>query len=143
MKFSLFSLILWGLNILIRFCAWRFPAFAARLKEKSFTAQMKTKDNSEGRWFRFGDRFASGAGIAPDAEVVLTFKNAKIAAQLLMPPINQQEQIDAIKDFKLQMEGPDELTSWFTRTVLLTQTMGWKYGVAQADGTMRSRAYRH
>ncbi|MQA67045.1 MAG: hypothetical protein GEU76_14280, partial [Alphaproteobacteria bacterium] len=65
MKFSRFSLILFGLNLLFRYCAWRYPAFAARLREKDFTAQMQTADGSEGRWFRFGaDGLLSGAGIA-------------------------------------------------------------------------------
>jgi len=81
MTFSRFSLILWGLNVLLRYCAWRYEAFAERLKEKSFTAQMKTADGTVGRWFRFSDgKVTSGAGIDPDAEVVLSFKNAKIAA---------------------------------------------------------------
>ena len=138
MTFSRFSLILRGLGLLFRYCRWRHPAFAERLKEKTFTAQIKTADDSEGRWFRFENgRVTSGAGIRADAEVVLAFKNAKIAAELLTPPIDQQEQIDAIKDFKLTMTGPDELTSWFTRLILLTQSVGWKYGIAQADGSIR------
>ena len=138
MKLSRFSLILWGLRLLFLYCAWRHPEFARRLKEKNFTAQMKTADNSEGRWFRFEDgRVVSRAGIAPAAEVVLSFKNARLAAELLMPPIDQQRQIDAIKDFKLAMAGPDELTNWFTRTILLTQTVGWKYGTPQPDGSVR------
>jgi len=49
MKFSRFSLILMGLNLLYRFTAWRYPAFAKRLREKTCTAQMKTEDSSEGR----------------------------------------------------------------------------------------------
>jgi trimethylamine-N-oxide reductase (cytochrome c) len=138
MMFSRFSLILWGLKMLLRYSAWRYKAFAERLAEVNFTAQMQTADGSVGRWFRFGDgRVVSGAGVDPDAEVVLSFKDARIAAELLMPPIDQQEQIDALKDFKLKMEGPDELTSWFTRTLLLTQTIGWKYGTPQGDGGLR------
>jgi molybdopterin guanine dinucleotide-containing S/N-oxide reductase-like protein len=138
MKLSLFSMILFGLKLVMRYSAWRYPAFAKRLSEKNFTAQFKTADDSEGRWFRFEKgRMTSSAGVDGDAEVVISFKNAKIAAGLLMPPIDQQEQIDALKDFKLSMTGPDELTSWFTRTILLTQTQGWKYGTKQADGSMR------
>ncbi|MCZ6609677.1 MAG: molybdopterin-dependent oxidoreductase [Alphaproteobacteria bacterium] len=138
MRFSRFSLILLGLKMVLRYCAWRYEAFAARLAEVNFTAQMQTADGSEGRWFRFADgHLESGAGVDPEAEVVLSFKDARIAAQLLMPPVDFQEQIDALKDFKLKMEGPDELTSWFTRTLLATQTIGWKYGIPQADGGVR------
>ena len=138
MRFSRFSLILLGLKMVLRYCAWRYEAFAARLAEVNFTAQMQTADGSEGRWFRFaGGRVESAAGVDPEAEVVLSFKDARIAAELLMPPVDFQEQIDALKDFKLKMEGPDELTSWFTRTLLATQTIGWNYGIPQGDGGVR------
>jgi trimethylamine-N-oxide reductase (cytochrome c) len=133
-----FSLILFGLDLLFKFCAWRYPVFRERLKEKSFVAQIKTADNSVGRWFEFGGgTVRSGAGIHRSPDICLAFKNAAIAARLLTPPIRQQQQIDAIKDFKLKLDGPDELTAWFTRTVLLTQTIGWKYGIELANGETR------
>jgi trimethylamine-N-oxide reductase (cytochrome c) len=133
-----FSLILFGLNLLFKYCAWRYPAFRERLKEKNFVAQIKTADNSVGRWFEFGNgTVRSGAGIHAKPDLYLAFKNAAIAARLLTPPIRQQQQIDAIKDFKLKMEGPDEITAWFTRTILLTQTIGWKYGIKLASGETR------
>jgi len=133
-----FSLILFGLDLLFKYTAWRYPAFRERLKEKRFIAQVRTADSSMGRWYEFGNgTVRSSAGIHPNPDMYLAFKNAQIAAQLLTPPIKQQQQIDAIKDFKLKMDGPDELTSWFTRTILLTQTLGWKYGVKLANGETR------
>lgn len=133
-----FSLILFGLNLLFKYCAWRYPAFRERLKEKNFVAQIKTADNSMGRWYEFGNgTVRSASGIHANPDIYLAFKNAAIAAELLTPPIKQQRQIDAIKDFKLKMEGPDEITAWFTRTILLTQTIGWKYGIKLANGETR------
>ena len=106
-----FSIILFGLRLLLWIQALRYQEFKDRLKEKNFTAQMKTKDNSVGRWFTFKDgKVSSGMGIQESAEIVLTFKTAKIAARLLMPPIDQLEQINAMKDFLLSLEGPDALT---------------------------------
>ena len=138
MMFSKFSAILFGLAQLLKFTAKRHPAFALRLKEKNVTVQMRTADKTAGRWFAFHNgKITSRAGIHPKPDVTLAFKNEAIAAELLMPPLDMQNQIDAIKDFKLQMEGPDELSCWFTQTVMLTQTIGWKYGIDLPDGTKR------
>ncbi|MAF49760.1 MAG: molybdopterin-dependent oxidoreductase [Rhodospirillales bacterium] len=133
-----FSVILFGLSLLLHYTAWRYPAFRQRLKEKNFTAQIRTKDRSRGRYFTFHNgKIISRSGLHPDPQVVLEFKNARIGAHLLAPPINQQEQIDAVKDFNLMLMGPDELTTWFTRTITMTQTVGWEFGTKQADGTIR------
>ena len=121
-----FSLMLFGLRLMLWMQALRYQAFRDRLKEKNFTAQMKTKDDSVGRWFTFKDgKVSSGSGVKQDAEIVLTFKTADIAARLLMPPIDQLEQINAMKDFLLSLEGPDDLALWFTQTIMQTQTVGW------------------
>ena len=123
--------ILFGLNILFRYCAWKYPDFKAHLKEKSFTAVIRTKDGSVARWYRFGESgYVSGAGIKDSAEVVMTFKTAAIGAKLLMPPIDQLEQINALKDFVITLDGPEEEATWFTQTIMRTQTVGWKYGVS-------------
>ncbi|MGE5540595.1 MAG: molybdopterin-dependent oxidoreductase [Gemmatimonas sp.] len=133
-----FSLILFGLAQLLKIQARRYPAFAARLKEKNVTVQMRTADRKTGRWFKFENgKLTSRAGIHAKPDVTISFKDERIAAELLMPPLDMQNQIDAIKDFKLQMDGPEELSSWFTQTVMLTQTIGWQYGIKQADGSMR------
>ncbi|MBT3992026.1 MAG: molybdopterin-dependent oxidoreductase [Rhodospirillaceae bacterium] len=133
-----FSLILFGLSWMLRLTAWRHSAFLARLKEKNFTAQLRTRNGKVGRWYQFKDgKVISKSGIHPDAEVVLTFKDAVIAAKLLMPPIRQLEQINALRDFYIDLAGPDELTNWFTQTILMTQTVGWKYGAQMPNGVMR------
>ncbi len=101
-------------------------------------AQLRTRNGKVGRWYQFKDgKVISRSGIHPDAEVVLTFKDARIGAKLLMPPIRQLEQINALRDFYIDLSGPDELTNWFTQTILMTQTVGWKFGTRMPDGTMR------
>ena len=78
-----FSLILRGLLLLLRIAARLYPAFRMRLAEKSFTALIRTKDGKIGRWFTFGGaKLVSGSGLHPDAQVVLSFQNAKIGARL-------------------------------------------------------------
>src|SRR5512139_1808194 len=106
-----FSMLLFGMAQALRIQARRFPAFAERLKEKNFTAQMKVADNSAGRYFTFRDgKVLSRKGIHPNPDVSLFFTSAELGAELLMPPIDQLAQIEAMKNFQMGMEGPDELT---------------------------------
>ncbi|MDP6175261.1 MAG: molybdopterin-dependent oxidoreductase, partial [Rhodospirillales bacterium] len=72
---------------------------------------------------------------SPDLRLI--FKSAEIGARLLTPPIRQQEQVNALKNFLVHFEGPDELSVWFAQTVMATQSIGWKIGRKMPDGTMR------
>ena len=68
-----FAVILYGLAWLLRATAWRSPVFRARLKELNFTAQLKTYDDSLGRWYEFRNgKVRTGSGIRTDAEEGLT-----------------------------------------------------------------------
>lgn len=133
-----FSVLLFGLAQALRFQAARYPEFAKRLKEKNFTAQMKVADGSAGRWFTFkGGKVLSGKGIHARPEVVLSFATAELGASLLLPPIDQLAQIEAIKNFQMMLEGPDELTLWFTQTLMIMQQQGLEFGTKMPDGTTR------
>jgi molybdopterin guanine dinucleotide-containing S/N-oxide reductase-like protein len=134
-----FSLILFGLAQMLKFTARRHPAFRARLKERDFVAQIATMDGSVGRWFAFrGGKVSSGAGVRDDADIRLSFKTAKLAAELLTPPINWLDQINAQKDFKIAIDGPEDLSNWFAQTVMMTQSIGWKWGRDMGGGVTRT-----
>ena len=45
-----FQIILWGMAQLLKFARWRYPAFRARLKERSLIAQVKARDEDIGRY---------------------------------------------------------------------------------------------
>src|SRR4029077_20518228 len=133
-----FSLILWGLSVLLKYAAWRYPVFLARLKERNLVAVIKARDEEIGRWYRFdGGKVTSGYGLRADADVTLAFKTAALGANLLMPPINWLDQINAQKDFKLTVDGAEDLTNWFAQTIMMSQSVGLKIGIRLADGTMR------
>src|SRR5258708_19544684 len=84
-----FQIILWGMALLLKFSAWRYPVFKARLKERNLVAQLKARDEEIGRWFAIRDgKVTSGHGLRADADVTLAFKNAPLGADLLMPPTN-------------------------------------------------------
>src|SRR6266545_7412459 len=133
-----FKIILWGMAQLLKYAAWRYPAFRERLKERNLLAQLKARDEEIGRWYAVKDgKITSGAGLRGDADVTLSFKTAALGADLLTPPINWLDQINAQKDFKLTVDGPDDLSNWFAQTIMMAQTVGWKFGTRLADGTMR------
>src|ERR1700732_2778940 len=133
-----FSLILWGLAQSLKYAAWRHPVFRARLKERNLIAQIKARDEEIGRWFAIHDgKVSSGAGLRADADVTVAFKTAATGAGLLTPPINWLDQINAQKDFKLTVEGAEDLTNWFAQTIMMSQSVGLNIGTRLADGTMR------
>jgi len=132
------SILLFGLAQALRFNAMRHPQFAQRFKERNLVAQIRTMDRRVGRWYEFKDgKLNSGRGLHAKPDMNIVFTTAERAADLLTPPINQLEQIEAIKNFNLMMDGPEDITLWFTQTVMMMPTLGWDYGIDQPDGTRR------
>ena len=132
------SLILFGLSLILKYQAWRHPAYRERLKERNLTAQFMARDEEIGRWFKLQDgRVTSGFGVRKDADVTVAFKTAALGADLLMPPINWLDQINAQKEFALTVTGDDGLANWFAQTVMMSQSVGLKLGTPMPDGSMR------
>ncbi|RLB34529.1 MAG: pyrogallol hydroxytransferase large subunit [Deltaproteobacteria bacterium] len=133
-----FSIILFGLEKIMKYAARKYPSFAARLKEKNFIAQIKLRDNSQGRYFIFKDgKVRSKNGIYPSPDITMTFQSAALAAKLMKPWRSQLDVISAMKNFQLGLEGPDELTIWFSETLNLLFTAGLKYGTDMGGGIKR------
>src|SRR6266545_964760 len=133
-----FKIILWGMAQLLKYAAWRYPAFRERLKERNLLAQLKARDEEIGRWYAIRDgTVTSGRGLHPNPDVTLAFKTAALGVALLTPPINWLNQINAQKDFKLTVDGPEDLSNWFAQTVMMGQSAGLQIGTRLADGTMR------
>ena len=103
--------------------------FRDRVKEHDVLAQFIARDEMIGRWFRFEKgRITSGAGVRKDADVTVAFKTARLGADLLTPPINWLDQINAQKEFALTVEGDDGLANWFAQTVMMSQSVGLEFG---------------
>lgn len=133
-----FSTLLFGMAQLLRVQARRHPAYRERLKERNLVAQIKARDEEIGRWFSFTDgKIRTGRGMHKSPDVTLGFKSAAHGVDLLTPPINWLKQINAQKDFILTVDGPEDLTNWFAQTVMMSQTVGWKFGTQMPDGTTR------
>jgi trimethylamine-N-oxide reductase (cytochrome c) len=114
------------------------PEFADRLKERNLTAQFRLRDRPEGRWIRFENgRISSRKGISPNPDLTIAFKNRAIAEEFLTPPFDPLMRIDAAKNFKITLEGPDELVVWFMATMNRMLSVGWKSGTDMGDGVVR------
>ncbi|NIR14246.1 MAG: pyrogallol hydroxytransferase large subunit, partial [Desulfobacterales bacterium] len=155
MRKLLFFIILFSLEKMIRFMAKRHPTYNARLKEKNFTAQIKIQDNSQGRYFTFKDgQVTSKRGIHASPDLSMAFRSARLGVELLMPicltfiserlaarflppPGPQLAMINAMKNFQLTMEAPDELFVWFSGTLNLILTAGIEYGTDLGNGVKR------
>src|ERR1051325_7940166 len=133
-----FSAILWGLAQSLKLAARRHPAFRDRLKEKNLVAQIKARDEETGRWYALRDgKVTSSAGLHDKPDITLAFKTAAHGASLLTPPINWLDQINAIKDFVLSVDGPEDLTNWWAQTLMMSQSVGWNLGMPMPDGSTR------
>src|SRR5512133_2517548 len=114
-----FPVVLFGLAQVLKLARRRHPVFRSRLKERNLVAQIKARDEEIGRWIAFQDgKVTSGSGLHSRPDVTLAFKNAALGVALLTPPINWLDQINAQKDFKLTLEGPEDLTNWFAQTIM-------------------------
>src|SRR5713101_9518812 len=133
-----FSAILWSFAQLMKLQARRHPKFRRRLHERNLVAQLKARDEEVGRWFEVRNgKVRSGAGFHKATDITLAFKNAALGASLLTPPINWLDQINAQKDFKLTVDGPEDLTNWWAQTIMATLTAGYDIGVKLPDGSTR------
>ena len=132
------SVILWGIPQAMRACALVYPKFAQRLKERDAIAQFQLRDEPRGRWIQLQKgKITTGSGIHPNPDFTLFFKNAKIAADFLTPPFNQLERIDAAKNFKITMSGPDDLIVWFMHLVASMESYTWTSGTDMGNGVTR------
>jgi trimethylamine-N-oxide reductase (cytochrome c) len=132
-----FSITLLGLEKVLRITALRYPVFAARLKEKNFAAQIKLRDDSRGRCFYFKDgKVTSKAGVHP-ADVVMAFQSAKLAVSIMKPERKQLDFLHAVKNFQIEVQGPDELAIWLAETLGMILTAGVEYGTSLGNGEKR------
>lgn len=132
------SVLLWGIPQAMRAAASIYPAYAERLKERNLVAQFKLKDKPQGRWVKLENgKISSGNGIHKSPDMTLWFKNQEIAESFLTPPFDQLERIDAAKNFKIGMDGPDDLAVWFMATLARLETLTWKSGTDMGNGIVR------
>lgn len=134
----LLSVLLFGIAPVIKFVAWKHTAFRLHLRQKNCIVQIKLKDNSQGRFFRFTNgRVSSWPGIHQVPDAAMIFKDVATAVSFMSVPANHAQRIHAAKNFLVAVEGPDELVSWFMQLLNMILTAGVRFGTRLPDGTVR------
>jgi trimethylamine-N-oxide reductase (cytochrome c) len=132
------SVVMFATAKMFSLTARRQPEFAARLKQKNLTAQIKVLENNQGRWFTLKNgKMKSGAGIHPNPDIVMFFTKLDTACRLMSPSKSWLDFINAAKNALVGMEGPDELTVWFAETLGMMMTVDSDYGEKLPGGVTR------
>jgi hypothetical protein len=96
------------------------------------------RDKPQGRWIqleRWQDPHRQGS--AREARPHDPLQEPAIAESFLTPPFDLLERIDAAKNFKIGLDGPDDLAVWFMQTLARLETVTWKSGTDMGDGVTR------
>ena len=93
-----FAFILLNVKLILKWTALLHPSFRDHLKEKDFTAQIRTKDHRVGRYFTFmGGKVISKSGIHPAPDMTIEYREAALGARLMTPWRSQLDQISALR----------------------------------------------
>jgi trimethylamine-N-oxide reductase (cytochrome c) len=119
--------------------AAKFDAdFKNRVAEKDAVVVFKTRDNTQGRTFTFKNgRVRSKAGIADNADMVMSFEDAATAGRFLSPLMKKLDFISALKQFQIEVSAPDDIAVWFAETMNLMMELRQKYGTDMGNGVKR------
>ncbi|SLM31710.1 Pyrogallol hydroxytransferase large subunit [Desulfamplus magnetovallimortis] len=149
----LLSFMLFALGYLFRIRAIFDKEFKKRLNEKNFTAQIIALKEKKGRIFEF----KSGSIVARStdlncgsnnehhdvanfqADVTVSFTDAASAVWLMLNSGNYHEQIHAMKNFVVNVEGPDDLAIWFMQSLKWLKGLSTPgaYGIPLKDGVKK------
>jgi molybdopterin guanine dinucleotide-containing S/N-oxide reductase-like protein len=138
MKRIILRTILFAVPYVIRLSAKTNTSFREFLGRHNCVVQIQLKDGSIGRHYSIVDcRVTSKAGIHPDPDVTMVFKNPETALVFMMPPKDQAAILHAAKNFSVQMLGNDTLIVWFGQLMNMPDTMRLKQGTEMPDGCTR------
>ena len=110
-----FKLILFVIGRRLAKKAKKDPEFKKKISEKNCTVQIKTADNSKGRFYTFNNgAVTSTKGIAANPTVSLVWKDAAIGAAGLT---NNDKRTEALQNGSLKLEGDGATALWFAGIV--------------------------
>ncbi|MEL7536522.1 MAG: molybdopterin-dependent oxidoreductase [Pseudomonadota bacterium] len=138
MKSIVVKTILFMLGPMINRTSSKHPAFRQEASRHDCVLQIKTQNNKVGRhyFFRSG-KVKSVAGVHPNPDAAIVFKNVDIALAALRPDADMGFKVHAVKNFLMMVEGSDPIVNWMLQLLQRVNYEGFKYGEQLADGTMR------
>lgn len=109
-----FQLVLFILGRKLKGRAKNDPDFKKKVSEKNCTVQIKTADNSKGRYYIFKDGdITSKKGIAENPTVSLVWKDAATGFSVLTST-DASKKMEALQNGSLKLEGEGAVALWFT-----------------------------
>ena len=84
-----------------------------------------------------GGKVRSRAGLHPAPDLTMTLRLSRGRRPRHAPGRDYLEFIDALKNFQMRVEGPDDLAVWFSETLQMMLTAGLEFGVDMGDGVRR------
>ncbi len=135
-----FQIMLYLVYVLMGMRRLLVPSFKHRLHEKDYTAQIKIRGDSYGRQFAFkGGGVSSSKQLDTKSDVSMIFTDSSSAIKMMLSPSDYLGRINAMKNFRVDVQGPDEYVIHFMQTMnLLTHLSDEpKYGISLEDGVSR------
>ena len=118
------------------------PKFKKELAEHNITVQLRLRDNTYGRWFRFKDGFVTGQdGINKDCIVEMVFEDEASARRVTALIRSQFDFVNAAKQGQIALNGPDAEAMWFSSLLLKVFAFDvlylGNYGTKMPNGEIR------
>ena len=118
----MFATLLLGISFMLQAKRLLIPSFRRRLKQKQFSAQIKVRGDAIGRTYTFREgKIASSPEVAPGPDICMIFRDTASAVRLMTAPTNYLKQINAMKNFVVDVQGPDDYAVWFMQTLKMLQ----------------------
>lgn len=138
MKESVLRSILFALPVVLRRAARKHRPVADQLAQKNCVVQICLKDGSVGRYLIFRNgTVGSRSGMHPKPDVKMIFRDVQIALRFMTQRATRAEIVHAAKNFKVMVEGRDELIVWFMTLLNRVQTAGQRWGTPTEGGLTR------
>ncbi|MEM8917490.1 MAG: molybdopterin-dependent oxidoreductase [Pseudomonadota bacterium] len=114
--------------------------FAEEMQRHDCVFQIKLRDESVGRFYKFKDgKLTSKGAIHPSPDAAMIFKDVDTAMKMLSPKPDMLYRIHAAKNFLVALEGSDRIGNWMAQLVQRAQREagGFSYGEKMRDDTKR------
>ncbi len=135
-----FQIMLYLASVLMGMRRLLVPTFKRRLHEKDYTAQIKIRGDSYGRQFVFKNgAVSSSKQLDTTPDVSMIFTDSSSAIKMMISPRDYLGRINAMKNFRVDVQGADECVIHFMQTMnLLTHLADEpQYGISLEDGVSR------
>jgi len=136
----IFRVMLYCVYLMMVIKGFFLISFRHRLHEKDYIAEIKIRGGKVGRTFILqGGRVSTGGKYKGKPDVSMVFTDSTTAIRLMVAPRDYLKQINAMKNFRVDVEGSDEYVIHFMQTLNMMSGLSKppEYGVSMGNGITR------